>query len=55
MNTFFCHIQILVFLYLYEYYFVNFIGNGNRYKFENFSVYTTFNDLSNGISFVYVA
>ena len=35
--------------------FVNFLEDGNRYKAENFSLYTTFNDLSNGISFVFVA
>ena len=35
--------------------FVNFLEDGNRYKVENFSVYITFNELSNGISFVFVA
>ena len=34
--------------------FVNFLEDGNRYKSENFSVYSTFNKLSNGISFVFV-
>ena len=35
--------------------FVNFLKDGDRYKAENFRVYITFNDLSNGISFIYVA
>ena len=35
--------------------FVNFLEDGNRYKVEIFRVYITFNDLSNGESFVYVA
>ena len=35
--------------------FVNFLEEFNRYKAEIFSVYTTFNDLSNGISSIIVA
>ena len=35
--------------------FANFLEDVNRYKVENFRVYITFNKLSNGISFVYVA
>ena len=35
--------------------FVNFLENGNRYEVENFSVYLTFNGLSNDISHVVVA
>ena len=35
--------------------FANFLEDGNRYKVEIFRVYITFNDLSNGESFVYVA
>ena len=35
--------------------FVNFLEEYNRYKVEIFRVYLTFNDLSNGISFVFVA
>ena len=35
--------------------FVNFLEDVNRYKSENFRVYITFNKLSNGISFVFVA
>ena len=35
--------------------FVNFLEDVNRYKVEIFSVYLTFNRLSNNISFVYVA
>ena len=34
--------------------FVNFLEDGNRYRAEIFSVYSTFNKLSNGISFVFV-
>ena len=30
--------------------FVNFLEDGNRYNYEIFSVYSTFNELSNGIS-----
>ena len=35
--------------------FVNFPEEYYRYKVEIFRVYITFNELSNGISFVYVA
>ena len=35
--------------------FCQFLEDGNRYKVEIFRVYITFNDLSNGESFVYVA
>ena len=35
--------------------FVNFLEDGNRYKAVNFSVYSTFNELSNDVSFVFVA
>ena len=35
--------------------FVNFLEYYNRYRAEIFSVYSTFNKLSNGISFVFVA
>ena len=35
--------------------FVNFLKDGNRYKAENFSIYTTFNDLSNGVSHFVIA
>ena len=35
--------------------FVNFLEDGNGYRSEIFSVYSTFNKLSNGISFVFVA
>ena len=35
--------------------FVNFLEDGNRYKVEIFSVYSTFNELSNDVSFVFVA
>ena len=35
-------------------FFVNFLEEYYRYKVEIFSVYITFNELSNGISFVYV-
>ena len=35
--------------------FVNLLKDYNRYKVEIFSVYSTFNKLSNGISFVIVA
>ena len=34
--------------------FVNFLEDYNRYRAEIFSVYLTFNKLSNGISFVFV-
>ena len=36
-------------------FFVNFLEEYYRYKVEIFSVYITFNGLSNDISFVYVA
>ena len=36
-------------------FFVNFLEDGNRYEDEIFSVYQTFNGLSNDISFVFVA
>ena len=35
--------------------FVNFLEDGNRYKVEIFSVYLTFKELSDDISFVFVA
>ena len=35
--------------------FINFLEDGNRYRAEIFSVYSTFNKLSNGISFVFLA
>ena len=35
--------------------FINFLEDGNRYKSENFRVYLLFNELSNDISFVFVA
>ena len=35
--------------------FVNFLEDGDRYMAEIFSIYLTFNKLSNGISFVFVA
>ena len=35
--------------------FVNFLEEYNRYEAEIFSVYITFNGLSNDISFVFVA
>ena len=35
--------------------FVNFLEDVTRYKCEIFRVYLLFNDLSNGVSFVYVA
>ena len=43
-------------LYMFKiYFFVNFLEEYYRYKVEIFSVYITFNGLSNDISFVYVA
>ena len=33
----------------------NFLEDVNRYEVENFSIYSTFNELSNDISFVVVA
>ena len=35
--------------------FIKFLEDYNRYKVEIFSVYLTFNELSNDISFVFVA
>ena len=35
--------------------FVEFLEDYNRYKFEIFRVYLTFNELSNDVSFVFVA
>ena len=35
--------------------FINFLDDGNRCNVEIFSVYLTFNKLSNGISFVFLA
>ena len=34
---------------------INFLEDGNRYKFEIFRVYLTFDGLSYDISFVFVA
>ena len=34
---------------------INFLEDGNRYKVENFSLYLTFDGLSDDISFVLVA
>ena len=42
-------------IYFFFLFFVNFLEEYYRYKVEIFSVYITFNELSNDISFVFVA